>query len=39
MGIYVIATERLEKLLIENAASETTNHDFGRNIIPPAIES
>jgi glucose-1-phosphate adenylyltransferase len=37
MGIYVVATERLEKLLTENAANESTNHDFGRNIIPPAI--
>ncbi len=37
MGIYVIAMDRLEKLLAEDAASETTNHDFGRNIIPPAI--
>jgi len=37
MGIYVIALERLEKLLIENAADENSNHDFGRNIIPPAI--
>jgi glucose-1-phosphate adenylyltransferase len=29
--------DRLEKLLIEDAANEATNHDFGRNIIPPAI--
>src|SRR5258708_1182024 len=39
MGIYVIATDRLEKLLTADAASEATNHDFGRNIIPPAIAS
>jgi glucose-1-phosphate adenylyltransferase len=38
MGIYVIAMERLEKLLAEDAANEASNHDFGRNIIPPAIE-
>ncbi|MDP9065893.1 MAG: sugar phosphate nucleotidyltransferase, partial [Pseudomonadota bacterium] len=39
MGIYVIAMDRLEKLLTEDAASENTSHDFGRNIIPPAIEA
>jgi glucose-1-phosphate adenylyltransferase len=37
MGIYVIALERLEKLLIENAANPDSKHDFGRSIIPPAI--
>jgi glucose-1-phosphate adenylyltransferase len=37
MGIYVIALERLEKLLNEDAADPKSNHDFGRNIIPPAI--
>jgi glucose-1-phosphate adenylyltransferase len=39
MGIYVIAMDRLEKLLTEDAANATSNHDFGRNIIPPAISS
>ena len=29
--------DRLEKLLAEDAANETSKHDFGRNIIPPAI--
>ncbi len=38
MGIYVIALDRLEKLLIEDAANVDSNHDFGKNIIPPAIE-
>ena len=38
MGIYVIALDRLEKLLTEDAANEASNHDFGRNIIPPVIE-
>ena len=38
MGIYVIALERLEQLLADDAANEASNHDFGRNIIPPAIE-
>jgi glucose-1-phosphate adenylyltransferase len=37
MGIYVITLDRLEKLLSEDAANESTHHDFGRNIIPPAI--
>jgi glucose-1-phosphate adenylyltransferase len=38
MGIYVIAFDRLEKLLTEDAAAPGSKHDFGRNIIPPAIE-
>jgi glucose-1-phosphate adenylyltransferase len=38
MGIYVIAMDRLEKLLTDDAANEASSHDFGRNIIPPAIE-
>ena len=38
MGIYVIATDRLEQLLTEDTANDSSNHDFGRNIIPPAIE-
>jgi glucose-1-phosphate adenylyltransferase len=38
MGIYVIAFERLEQLLTDDAANEASNHDFGRNIIPQMIE-
>lgn len=38
MGIYVIALDRLEKLLVEDAANEASKHDFGRNIIPPNID-
>lgn len=38
MGIYVIAMETLEKLLTEDAANADSSHDFGKNIIPPAIE-
>jgi glucose-1-phosphate adenylyltransferase len=38
MGIYVFAMDRLEKLLSEDAANQSSNHDFGRNIIPPNIE-
>jgi glucose-1-phosphate adenylyltransferase len=37
MGIYVIALDRLEKFLTEDAANESSSHDFGKNIIPPAI--
>jgi glucose-1-phosphate adenylyltransferase len=37
MGIYVIALDRLEKFLTEDAANEKSSHDFGKNIIPPAI--
>ena len=37
-GIYVIALDRLEKLLAEDAANEASKHDFGRNIIPPNID-
>ncbi len=37
MGIYVIGRERLEKMLTEDAANEASSHDFGKNIIPPAI--
>jgi len=38
MGIYVIATGTLEKLLSDDAKIETSSHDFGKNIIPTAIE-
>jgi glucose-1-phosphate adenylyltransferase len=38
MGIYVIAMDRLEKLLLEDAENQHSSHDFGKNIIPPAIE-
>jgi glucose-1-phosphate adenylyltransferase len=38
MGIYVIAMDRLEKLLTEDAAIEISSHDFGKNIIPRAIQ-
>ena len=38
MGIYCIALDRLEKLLTDDAANEDSSHDFGKNIIPPAID-
>ena len=38
MGIYVFGVELLRKLLLEDAANPESVHDFGRNIIPRAIE-
>ena len=38
MGIYVIAMDRLEQLLTENADNASSHHDFGKDIIPPSIE-
>ncbi len=38
MGIYVFSTEFLIEELIRDAADTDSNHDFGRNIIPAAIE-
>jgi glucose-1-phosphate adenylyltransferase len=37
MGIYVFETEYLFKLLEENIASGTTDHDFGKDIIPRVV--
>jgi glucose-1-phosphate adenylyltransferase len=39
MGIYVFNTQLIERLLIEDAADESSQHDFGRNVVPKAIES
>jgi glucose-1-phosphate adenylyltransferase len=38
MGIYVFNAQLLEQLLTEDAADESSSHDFGKNIIPRAIE-
>jgi glucose-1-phosphate adenylyltransferase len=38
MGIYIFNANLLEKLLILDAADESSSHDFGKNIIPQAIE-
>jgi glucose-1-phosphate adenylyltransferase len=38
MGIYVFNAQLLEQLLTEDAADESSSHDFGRNIVPKAIE-
>jgi glucose-1-phosphate adenylyltransferase len=37
MGIYVFNAQLLEQLLMEDAADDTSSHDFGKNIIPKAI--
>lgn len=37
MGIYVFKTEFLIEVLRADAASETSDHDFGKNIIPALV--
>ena len=37
MGIYVFNTRLLEKMLTEDAAHDTSAHDFGKDILPKAI--
>jgi glucose-1-phosphate adenylyltransferase len=37
MGIYVFNAEYLYKLLEEEMASEKTEHDFGKNVIPRIV--
>jgi glucose-1-phosphate adenylyltransferase len=39
MGIYVFGTDFLIEQLTRDAADADSNHDFGRNILPGAIES
>jgi glucose-1-phosphate adenylyltransferase len=39
MGIYVFNGRLLEKLLMDDAKDAGSKHDFGRNIIPPAIDT
>lgn len=39
MGIYVFETKMLARLLAEDAADTTSNHDFGQNIIPKIVKS
>ena len=38
MGIYVFNARLLEKLLIADATDDNSAHDFGRNVIPAAID-
>jgi glucose-1-phosphate adenylyltransferase len=37
MGIYVFNMQLLQTLLAEDAASESSTHDFGKNVLPDAI--
>jgi glucose-1-phosphate adenylyltransferase len=37
MGIYVFNMRLLEGMLAEDAARETSEHDFGKNVLPDAI--
>jgi len=39
MGIYVFSTEYLRNHLMKDAEDETSSHDFGKDIIPSAIEN
>jgi glucose-1-phosphate adenylyltransferase len=39
MGIYVFNTRLLFELLCQDAARNTSDHDFGKNIIPQMIDS
>ncbi len=39
MGIYVFSTKILEEVLIEDANDKTSDHDFGKNIIPKMIKN
>jgi glucose-1-phosphate adenylyltransferase len=39
MGIYIFSMEYLTKALIQDAEDESSHHDFGKNIIPAAIEN
>ena len=38
MGIYVFNTRLLETVLAADAANEASGHDFGKNILPGAID-
>lgn len=39
MGIYVFRTDLLIRLLREDAASESSEHDFGKDIIPALVSA
>ena len=39
MGIYVFNTRLLEKMLAEDFADEASAHDFGKDILPKAINT
>jgi len=39
MGIYVFNTQLLDQLLREDAVDTTSSHDFGKNVVPKAIDN
>lgn len=39
MGIYIFSMEYLTRALIADAENESSQHDFGKNIIPCAVEN
>ena len=39
MGIYVFNTRLLETVLAADAANDASGHDFGKNILPEAIDA
>jgi glucose-1-phosphate adenylyltransferase len=39
MGIYVFNTRLLETVLAADAANDSSGHDFGKNILPEAIDA
>ncbi|HVN43959.1 MAG TPA: glucose-1-phosphate adenylyltransferase [Steroidobacteraceae bacterium] len=39
MGIYVFNTRLLETMLAADAANDASGHDFGKNILPEAIDA
>ncbi|VTU01393.1 glucose-1-phosphate adenylyltransferase : Glucose-1-phosphate adenylyltransferase OS=Blastopirellula marina DSM 3645 GN=glgC PE=3 SV=1: NTP_transferase [Gemmataceae bacterium] len=39
MGIYVFSTRLMFELLCQDAADPTSDHDFGKNIIPKMIDA
>ncbi len=39
MGIYIFSMGYLAEALLQDAEDETSEHDFGKNIIPSAIEN
>ena len=39
MGIYVFSAQYLRERLVEDAANDTSTHDFGHDLIPHAIEN
>ncbi len=39
MGIYIFSMKFLERMLVEDANDTSSDHDFGKNIIPKSIDT